>query len=258
MWTGLAAWTVLDGPLSAAEPASFTFAALNDLHLQDAASAEKLGPTIDGINGREDIAFAVVLGDLTTAAKPEEFALAKGLFSRFSKPWYAVPGNHDVNGRDKEHPVSAFEEVIGPACWRHAQGDWQLIGLNSCDGLKSDVTLPEERLNWLKSELAQVDAAAPIALFLHHPMNPNSKAYRIGNAEAVLQLFKGHNLRLAAAGHFHGNQEETRDGVLFTTTACCSATRGNHDETKAKGYRLFHCANGEVRTEFVEVPGLDT
>ena len=60
-------------------------------------------------------------------------------------------------------------------------------------------------------------------------------------------------LRIAAAGHWHGNQEETRDGVLFTTTACCTSTRNNFDGTPEKGYRLFHLAGDSVATEFVEV-----
>ena len=72
-------------------------------------------------------------------------------------------------------------------------------------------------------------------------------------ADEVLALFAGHNLRAVLNGHFHGNQEEVVDGVLFTTTACLSSTRGNHDGTDLKGYRLFHCAGGEITTEFVAV-----
>jgi 3',5'-cyclic AMP phosphodiesterase CpdA len=204
---------------------------------------------VDTLNARDDQDFTVVLGDLTTAAKPEEFALAKAGLDRLRKPWHAVPGNHDAN----KEGVSGYEQVFGPARWRHEYGGWVMLGLDSTQGVSSDVTIPPDRLDWLKKEVAAIDPATPIALFLHHPLNPHSKAYRVKNAEEVLALFQGHALRLAAAGHFHGNQEERRDGVLFTTTACCAGTRGNHDKTTEKGCRLFHCKGDQIETEFVVV-----
>jgi len=232
-----------------AQPKPFSFATLNDLHLQTDEGGKALDKVVDALNARNDVDFAVVLGDLTTAARPEEFALAKTGLDRLRQPWHVIPGNHDAT----KEGVSGFEQVFGPANWRRDHAGWVLLGLNSCQGIASDVTLPPDRLDWLRKEVSGIDAATPIALFLHHPLNPNSKAYRVKNAEEVLGLFQGHALRLAAAGHFHGNQEERRDGVLFTTTACCSGTRGNHDKTTEKGYRLFHCNGDQIETEFVVV-----
>ena len=58
------------------------------------------------------------------------------------------------------------------------------------------------------------------------------------------------------SGHFHGNTERRENGILMTTTACCSGRRGNHDGTKAKGYRIFHIDKDmNVTTEFREVNG---
>ena len=68
-------------------------------------------------------------------------------------------------------------------------------------------------------------------------------------------VFAGHNLKFVAAGHYHGNQVEEHNGVLFTTTACCSTTRDNFDETPEKGYRLFHVTKDAIETEFVAVRG---
>ena len=56
------------------------------------------------------------------------------------------------------------------------------------------------------------------------------------------------------SGHFHGNTERRENGILMTTTACSSGSRGNHDGTEAKGYRVFHIDNQmNVTTEFKEV-----
>ena len=232
-----------------AQSAGFTFAAMNDLHLQEDEGGKALTTMVDALNARNDLDFTVVLGDLTTAARPEEFALAKTGLDRLRKPHYVVPGNHDA-GKDG---AAGFEQVFGPANWRREHNGWALLGMNSSQGLASDVTIPADRLEWLKKEVSTIDATTPIALFLHHPINPHSKSYRVKNAEEVIAQFQGHALRLAAAGHYHGNQEERRDGILFTTTACCAGTRGNHDKTTEKGYRLFHCKGDQIETEFVVV-----
>lgn len=47
--------------------------------------------------------------------------------------------------------------------------------------------------------------------------------------------------RLSGAPHWHG-QVERANNVLFTTTACCTPMRGNFEDTKEKGYSLFHLA----------------
>jgi len=234
---------------SLAEAGTFSFATMNDLHLQKDEGGKALAKMVDALNARDGLDFVAVLGDLTTAATPDEFTLAMSGLEQLKKPCYLVPGNHDT----KLGGVAAYEGVFGPANWRKERNGWVLLGLNSCQGIESDVTIPAERLEWLKKEVLSIDAATPIALFLHHPLNPHSKSYRVKNADEVLALFQGHSLRLAAAGHFHGNQEERRDGVLFTTTACCAGTRGNHDKTTEKGYRLFHCKGDQIETKFVTV-----
>ena len=137
--------------------------------------------------------------------------------------------------------------------WQDKSGGWVFVGFNSCEGTGSDVTVSPEQVAWLSKRVRKIDRDRPIALFAHHPFNPHTKNYRVKNAEEVLGLFGDHNLKLVATGHWHGNQVETRDGILFTTTACCSSTRGNFDDTTAKGYRLFHFDKKEVQTEFVTV-----
>ena len=233
-----------------AQPAGFTFAAINDLHLQTDEGGKALAIVVDALNARDDLDFTVVLGDLTTTAKAEEFALAKTGLDRLRKPYYTIPGNHDIG----KGGVLAFEHAFGPTNWHREHNGWVLLGLNSTEGTSSDVNIPADRFEWLRKQVATIEPATPIALFLHHPLNPHSMMYRVKNAEALLAQFRGHALRLAAAGHFHGNQEERRDGILFTTTACCAGTRGNHDGTADKGYRLFHCKGDQVETEFVAVP----
>jgi len=235
-------------------PASaFSFATINDCHIKDAASTAIVERAVARINGDARIQFAVVLGDAATGGAREELDLAKTAFDKFTCPWYIVPGNHDVAPRDPDIRAN-FTAVFGPVHWVHEHQGWALIGFDSCEGAKSDVTVAEPELAWLREQAEALKPEQPVALFCHHPLNPHTAHYRILNADTILDIFKGRPLRIAAAGHWHGNQVEEQGGTLFATTACCSFSRNNFDKTEARGYRLFHIKDGAVETEFVEVP----
>lgn len=232
--------------------AEFSFATINDCHIKDAASTAIVERAVARINADPRVKAAVVLGDVATGGAREELDLAKAALDRLACPWYIVPGNHDVSPRDADIRAN-FTAVFGPVHWTHEHDGWALIGFDSCEGAKSDVTVAEAELAWLREQAAALRPEQPVAMFSHHPLNPHTVHYRILNADTVLDIFKGHALRVAAAGHWHGNQAEEQNRTLFTTTACCSSTRNNFDKTEARGYRLFHVKDGAVETEFVEV-----
>ena len=167
-----------------------------------------------------------------------------------------MPGNHDVYMKSK-NIYGNYQSAFGDVNWDEQQDGWVFLGLDSCEGPSSNVTVRAGQMDWLRWQLDHINKRRPIALFAHHPFNPNTKNYRVKNADEVVGLFREHNLKLVASGHYHGNQVETAGGVLFTTTACCSTTRTNFDDTKAKGYRLFHLTRDAVTTEFVEVPSYE-
>ncbi|MFO7975896.1 MAG: metallophosphoesterase [Candidatus Hydrogenedentota bacterium] len=230
----------------------FTFATINDVHVLDAKSVGIVNEAVKSINGDERVQFTVVLGDIATDGRYKELNLAKTAFDRLEQPYFAVPGNHDVYMKAKDI-FGNFTSTFGPVHWDEGEKSWLFLGLNSCEKSKSDVTVQPDELAWLEKTLANVNRQRPIVLFAHHPFNPNTKAYRVKNAEEVLGMFADHNLKLVAAGHYHGNQVEEHNGILFTTTACCSTTRDNFDETPEKGYRLFHVTDDALKTEFVIV-----
>ena len=242
----------------AATGESITFAAVNDLHVHGEGTERIVARAVEQINSRSDIAFTTVVGDLATSGAAPELQLAKRALDGLKAPYFCVPGNHDFAPKEDDgyaHYQAAFED----RAWRRDEmaGAWFFMGIDTCNGTKSDVTVPPDRLARVKEQLAAIPEEAPLVLFSHHPFNPNTKAYRVQNAEEVLGLFKGHNLRAVISGHYHGNQVEERDGVLFVTNACCSTTRGNFDKTEERGYRVYTLTREEVRHEFVVVPHED-
>jgi 3',5'-cyclic AMP phosphodiesterase CpdA len=229
-------------------PAHFSVAAINDMHLSDAASGRLLAKAIEKINAMPEVKFTAVLGDLSANDMPGELELAKELLSKLAQPYEALPGNHDV-----AKGYADYGRVFQADQWWRSEADWYFIGLDTCEGGSSDVTVPADRVQWIKNLLEKIPPGAPLGLFSHHPFNPHTKKYRIKNADEVLGLFANRKLRLVASGHWHGNQVETVGDVLFTTTACCSTTRENFDKTAEKGFRVFHIDGLTVKTEFVAV-----
>lgn len=254
---GLSGWArvgldkVADMDVMPGGPGRFTFATIGDLHVLDARSTGIVNQAVDSINARDDVRFTVVLGDLATDGEYVELNLAHTSLARFEKPYFVIPGNHDVNMRAK-NIYGNYTKLFSDVNWRDEEEGWLFMGIDSTNEAKSDVAIRPDQIAWIEKQLKKTNAKRPIALMTHHPFNPNTK-YRVQNADDVLAMFSDHNLKLVAAGHFHGNQEETRDGILFTTTACCSSTRENHDGTSAKGYRLFHVDKDTVTTEFIPI-----
>ncbi|MBX7255910.1 MAG: metallophosphoesterase [Candidatus Hydrogenedentes bacterium] len=243
---------ITDVDLVPGGPGRVTFAAINDIHVLDSRSISIVVRAAEMINATDKVRFTVALGDLASDGQLGELSLAYDALSRLEKPWFAIPGNHDVNMGAKDI-LNNYRKFFGEPDHRQEDEGWLFIGIDSCNENKSDVAIRPDQIDWLKKQLKHTNGKRPIALFTHHPFNPNTKAYRVQNADEVLGLFSEHNLKLVASGHFHGNQEETRDGILFTTTACCSSTRDNHDGTTSKGFRLFHLDKDSVTTEYVEV-----
>lgn len=240
-------------PIPFTDDTPLAFATINDTHLLDAKSMGIVNRAVADINAHEEVRFTVVLGDVATDGQWQELRLAKSCFDRLEQPYFVVPGNHDV------HPGSPdiyanYTKTFGDTQWTEDEEGWLFMGIDTCNGTASDVTVPAERMAWIERRLRRVGEKRPIALFTHHPFNPGTKAYRVKNADEVLGLFAGHDLRLVASGHYHGNQVEERDGVLFTTTACCSTTRDNFDGTKEKGYRVYRLGeDGALTHDFMPV-----
>jgi predicted MPP superfamily phosphohydrolase len=230
--------------VTAAQAAGFRFAQASDTHVTDTRSVEIVNAAVDRINAEQDIAFSLWLGDLTQNSTADQMVLARLALQRLAKPHYVLRGNHDSSG-------GHFEKEFGALRRRIDYGGWVFLLADSNPGDKTP--LSETDRDWLQEQLATVAPETPIVLCTHHPLMPHTRSYLLAGSEQVLALFDRHALKACLSGHYHGNQQETVNGVLFTTTACLATTRNNFDGTQAKGYRVFECRDGTISTTFVPV-----
>jgi len=227
---------------------------LADIHVLDDKSAAYPRKVIQAMN-EEGGDLVLACGDLATKGKKTELLVAKDILDGLKMPYYPVLGNHDAlySGEKDEDLFKEVFSLKGNSYHFVKKGIHFLAVDHGCGKAYGKNHVRPQVMAWIRKTLAQIPAQEPILFFSHYPFGKGVR-YQTRNAAEVLALFKNKNLLAMVGAHFHGNTERVENGVLMTTTACCSGTRGNHDGTKAKGYRVFHVDEKlKVTTEFKEV-----
>lgn len=248
--TGCASLTVANQQFSG----PVKFLSLGDMHLTNQTSVTYPRKVIKAMNN-EGGDLVLACGDLGSKPTRPELELARDVLDELKVPYYPVLGNHDgLFSGEKEETL--FREVFSlkENNYHFAHKGIQFIGIDhGCGRGYRDNSVRPAVMEWLKKILATIPDDQPIIFFSHYPFAKGVK-YRTKNADDVQALFKNKKLLAMISGHFHGNTERRENGILMTTTACSSGTRGNHDGTKLKGYRVFCVDKGmNITTEFKEV-----
>jgi hypothetical protein len=235
-----------------AEAPALSFAVLNDLHCVDRACGAWLAGVVKRIKALpEKVELCLVAGDLAEHGRPAQLTAARDALRGLGLPVRVVIGNHDYQKGDDRR---AYEEVFpGSLNYTFEQRGWQFVGLDSSHGLRwRDVSVQPATLKWLEGARAKLDRRRPLVVFTHFPLGagvPN----RVSNADAVLGLLKGHNLRAVFGGHYHGLTERAVGPVVLTTNRCCSLRARNHDGSREKGFFVVTARDGRLARRFVEV-----
>jgi hypothetical protein len=161
-----------------------------------------------------------------------------------------VIGNHDyATQTDRRAYTQAFPLRIN---YYFKRGGWQFVGLDTSEGQRYEKTsIAPETFQWLNDYLWRLDKRKPTVVFTHFPMGEGVK-YRPSNANALLERFLDFNLQAVFCGHYHGFTEKFAKDAPVTTNKCCSLKRGNHDNTKEKGYFVCETRDGKLTRRFVE------
>jgi 3',5'-cyclic AMP phosphodiesterase CpdA len=230
---------------------NFTFIAVNDLHALEPACRPWFDETVRQMKtSAPNAAFCLLGGDLSDGGTPEQLTLIRESFVALGIPCHAVVGNHDHRSPTDR---SAYEQIFpGQINYAFNRHGWQVIGLDSSEGQKSQATrISPTTFLWLDDHIPKLDPARPTILFTHFPLGPGVFA-RPRNADDLLQRFYGVNLQAVFCGHFHGFTERPFRNALVTTDRCCSRVRSNHDGTPEKGWFVCEALGGELRRHFVE------
>ncbi len=256
-WTagGLLAAGLWPGALAAegkGEPGDFSFLVVNDTHYLDRRCGPWLETAVRQMKGHaEKPEFCLLAGDLADGGKAEQLAAVRDLFTGLGVATYPVIGNHDYPSQDDR---TSYEKLFpGRINYLFDHRGWYFLGVDSSDGMRWDGTaIAAATLRYLDETLPKLDRARPLVVFTHFPLGPGVK-HRPTNADGVLERFKDHNLQAVFCGHFHGFTERRVAAAAVTTNRCCSFSRGNHDDSKEKGYFLCRAHAGKVERTFVEV-----
>jgi pimeloyl-ACP methyl ester carboxylesterase len=237
-----------DAPLAfalapAPAPRAFSFIHASDTHLDSASlpRTQWLEHLTDSL--RPD--FVIITGDLIRDALRVSDTVARTRYelfarerSRFTRPVWTIPGNHEIFGieRDKshaatDHPLYArrmYRHYFGPDYYSFNYGGVHFVGLNSedYDDQWYYGHIDSLQLAWLERDLSLVPAGTPVVTFNHIPFFTAAETINgymdeppapslitvagkttfrhvVSNAGEVLALLRRHRYPLALGGHVH-------------------------------------------------------
>ncbi len=183
------------------------FAWLTDTHIGTENAEKFLGSAIDFINKQSDIDFVILTGDITEKGLVPEFAAAKEVISKLNKPWYAIPGNHDMKWSDNGGREFIYQFNDDKFAFKN--NGVLFIGVNS--GIihrgGSGHVKPED-LKWIREKLESEKPYNEVYFFVHHPPTGD-----LDNAPAIHEILKSVKRPVFFCGHGHSNKKLDYSGI---------------------------------------------
>ncbi len=164
---------------------------------------------------RSDAELVVHTGDISLdgANQHADLEHARAQLDRLSRPWLAIPGNHDIgdiagsSGPINDERRRRYREVFGDRFWVTEVAGWRLVGIDiqelSCD--------TAEAAHWWRWLEEQLTGEGPVAVFQHRPLQPLVD----GEADVGLRyvgepdrsrlrtLYIDASVQLVVSGHVH-------------------------------------------------------
>jgi len=263
----------------------FVFAFVTDIHVQPERNAtEGFRQAIRKVN-ELDPDFVITGGDLIMDALGVTYERADSLYDlyeetvqEFDMPVYNTIGNHEVfgyyeeSGVDSTHPFygdKLYESRMGKRYYAFNYKNWRFYILDSVEEMPGGGGyygyVDREQIEWLKEDLQDVDTETPLAISVHIPMItvqtqlvhgttvPNNQGSVITNANQVLELFEGHNLKLVLQGHLHAYEEIYANGIYFITGgAVCARWWQGPRRGMEEGFLMVDVNDQKIDAEYID------
>jgi len=244
---------------------------ISDTHLGDGHAphaAENLRQAVKMTNDRHPDAV-ILSGDI--GENPQAWDEARSILKKLKSPLYYIPGNHDVHSKD----VDRYRGVFGKDYYEFQVKyvtfvgiDSQLLGNYDVYGAKTPPPLPsdteeesERMLSWLNGLPEEPGTAKRVVIGVQHipvfhdgkfpdpkPYWVVNEPYRSKEMKALRQLGIKHML----VGHWHNSRVFEREGITWHVAPSTSWLPWGGE----LGLAVHTITpNGNVQTEFVDLPG---
>lgn len=266
------------------DPDVFTFAFLTDIHLQpelDGVAGFK--QAIDSVNALKPD-FVITGGDLIMDALGQSFGRSDSLYklydsmtALFNMPVYHTMGNHEIfgiyksSGVSEDHPdygEKLFERILGPRYYSFDHKGWHFMVLDGIEDTGGDGYIglvDSAQMQWIRNDLETVDPETPVVISVHipfitvvsqleyGPLAANGGGSVVNNSKEVLELFKGHNLKLVLQGHLHYIEDIHAHGIHFITGGAVSSRWwGGKYNGMEEGFMLIHARENDFDWEYFD------
>jgi 3',5'-cyclic-AMP phosphodiesterase len=265
LWAGTGVvWTVaggvpasrLIGSAKAAE-SGFSFVQISDSHIGFAKPANPdarvtLNAAIDKIaamSGKP--AFMIHTGDISHAAKANEFDDAQQMIGRAKLDVHYAPGEHDIlDPKTRDVYLERFGKgATGGGWYSFDQGGVHFVSLNNVVDLKKNGlgSLGADQLEWLENDLKGKSASTPIVIFSHIPLWMIAPEWGWGTEDSAQAL--GYLSRFGSVtvlnGHIHQLMQKVEGNVTFHTARSTAFPQPAPGTAPAPGPKLVPA--GELR-----------
>ncbi len=185
-----------------------TFAHVTDTHIGSQIGASNLAETVADINSQKDIDFVMVTGDITEFGSDNELQQARSILDQLSKPWYALPGNHD--SKWSESGNNSFVTIFGAEEFVFEKGGFLFVGTASGPNMRMAPGLvPREQIVFLDSILShRSNPLQPLIFVNHYPLDES-----ISNWYDIVDRLKTTHVKATLLGHGHRNHLYNFEGI---------------------------------------------
>lgn len=198
-------------------------------------------------------------GDIVQDDSPGAYAHCRDLVSSLGLPVLCVPGNHDVRRLMRD----LLPEPPFSYCGSVEDGDWLIIGIDSCSAGRAGGRIAEIELRRMEETIA-ASSAAHVMVCLHHPPVPMHSRWLdsvgLDNGEEFLaRAGADGRVRAAIFGHVHQDYNAAHDGIrLFATPSTCRQFLPRADEfavdDRPPAYRCIELLpDGGINAELIWV-----